>query len=347
MARERRPNLNREMFYDQYMRNLDRFRSPNPHNRMNHLPGVLRESKIFYIDDFVKDSLLNRDYNFILNNPELSKLPFPNMFFEFETGLEYRTLEGKINDDFCINAFLFTSLRRDLSARSGASHLTPEDWNREGFSVYTFGNTRDAFASGPLHEAHFFYEPKLILVNEAQDPLGSKHHSEYHQHLLLLRGEEDERIHQWNDDIPLENIETLEDEYLSAMKMPNLAINILDHIRAENVVITPQTRVIRGNSTHPPRELRPYHLLEIKKRVYPRPEDHQENQWTVNCRFWVMGHNHRYYVDNQPVIKWIQPYIKGPENAPWKNNRYLMLYKNFRDRLNRRGNEDIGTSLEE
>ena len=59
-----------------------------------------------------------------------------------------------------------------------------------------------------------------------------------------------------------------------------------------------------------------------------------------------MGHNHKYLTNKGIVTKWVDAYIKGPKNAPWKSNRYLMLYKNFRHRLDRRGDEEIGTSLE-
>ena len=94
------------MFYDMYMRGLERNLDclEDPHPRLINLEPVLEDAKIFYIDDLVKDSLINSQFNFADNDPGLNKLPFPSMFFEFESGLEYRTLEGKISDSFFINS---------------------------------------------------------------------------------------------------------------------------------------------------------------------------------------------------------------------------------------------------
>lgn len=339
------------MFYDRYARNLRASIESGReyHERVRPLLPAFNEAKVFFIDDFIRESLLNSKYTFVKDDPELAKLPFPYMFFEFETGLEYRTLEKEINGEFYISGLLYTPLREDLSINPRTNIITEESWNSKGFSVYALGNLRKtANASGPFHEAHFFYDTGNLLINELCSRLENADHFDTHSVIINIGDKEQQEafLRELEDK---KQIQTpfIEDEYLDAQKMPNLVVNILDYIRAENVVVTPRNRVIRGGGRRPNRNLRPYHLIELKKRVYPEREDSQEGLWEVDCRFWVMGHNHKYHTSNGIVIKWIEPYIKGPVNAPWKNNRYLMLYRNFRQRLARRGNEDIGTSLED
>jgi hypothetical protein len=76
-------------------------------------------------------------------------------------------------------------------------------------------------------------------------------------------------------------------------------------------------------------QLRPYYFVEVKK-IYVDDEPKEGIGWTLNYRVWVRGHN-RHYQDGACI--WIDPYVKGPLNAPWKHNRYLMLYDRFRHLL--------------
>lgn len=354
------PNLNREMFYDRLVKNVNDWCNNaekvgmSENCRLKKLPKTLDDAKVFYIDDLIKDSLLNSKFNFIDKDPELGKLPFPYMFFEFETGLEYRTLKNKIDDENFINGLLFTPLRKDLAAMGESELLFKQDRNLEGFSVYTFGNSRKyAMPGGPIHEAHFFKNYEVLIVGELVSKKGEGLVNAVCHNVPIPLS--DRRREEFLRKIPKDELgkyegyyEFIEDEYLDAKKMPNLVINLIDYIRAENVIVTPKTRILRGfGKGQTPKQAKPYHLVEVKKRIYPKAEDAQEGLWEIEYRFWVMGHNHKYWTNKGLVTNWLDAYIKGPVNAPWLNRRYMMLYKNFRHRLDRRGDEDIGTSLED
>jgi hypothetical protein len=49
----------------------------------------------------------------------------------------------------------------------------------------------------------------------------------------------------------------------------------------------------------------------------------------------VRGHSRTYREEDgsERYTIWIEPFVKGPQDAPWKNNRYEMLYKRFRHLL--------------
>jgi hypothetical protein len=294
------------------------------------------------------ENLVNVNYRLLENDPDLTRLPFPHMFFEFENGLRYKRVDSGREDSFWINGLFFTQLDR-LQVNPGLLRLIPEDrWEMRGFSVLSFGNNNDGIADGPFHRAYFFDQAKEIFVGELL-PTGNEFHNYQIRLDRVYSSEEIQSMTELDPRLFTSQIE--EGDFLDHRKMPNLVINILDLIKAENVDMILQQASGRGvgaraRARNPATPLRQYYTIEIKSRtVYSRPEEPGTGT-PLTYRVWVMGHSQKYHTSQGIIRRYVNFYIKGPRNAPWKNNRYLMLYKNFRQRLDSRGDEDIGTSLE-
>jgi len=147
-------------------------------------------------------------------------------------------------------------------------------------------------------------------------------------------------------------MELPDDDCLNAIKLANLGINAIQYINAQNITYHEMRRrdrktvvqnIWEGNNMRRrlkktkrrviETELKPYYWIEIKKES--RRVERGEGDSTLNCRFWVRGHN-RFYCDsegNEKYHRWIEPYVKGPKEAPFKENRYEVLYKRFRPLL--------------
>ena len=133
---------------------------------------------------------------------------------------------------------------------------------------------------------------------------------------------------------------SLQDEdSLNLLKTGNFLLNALDYMNAQNVVVRRKDRnppkmdkinrkrLKKGKKPLP--DLKPYYFVEVKKH-YVEEDEADKGTWNLNYRVWVRGHN-RHYKDGKCI--WINPYVKGPPEAPWKENRYLALYKRFRHLL--------------
>jgi len=139
----------------------------------------------------------------------------------------------------------------------------------------------------------------------------------------------------------------------------NFSINLINYINARNAtkVIAERSnrqelnrinrkRARKGKSTLNP--LKPYYLVKIEpgyvdegtqdKGLVVGKETSQGKSWELEYRVWVMGHERHF--QNRDYV-WIEPYIKGPKNAPWRNNRYALVYRQFRHLLKKRGDEEV------
>ena len=346
------PNLNREMFYDRLVARAANFCDSARQNgknavRIGHELRALREAKVFYIDSMTLDSLLNEPYSLEEFSPDIIHIPFPNMFFEFESGLKYRNLEGETEGDFWVNGLLYSELSKSPIMRRFIEVVGEGQLLQEGFSVSSFGNYYNARPGGPFDTITFCEGGRDFMIEKKRhDKEGYEvHHFELSSQTLsnLTFDENDNAI------FTPTSFELLDDDNLDIFKMANLVVNLIDYINSENVEIIPRNRERRPKQRRQRREgpLKPYYLIEVKKEVYRPSEDGETDLWSLDYRVWVRGHFQRYHTRNGVIRRWLIPHIRGPENAPWKNNRYLMLYKNFRHRLASRGNEDIGTSLED
>lgn len=148
-------------------------------------------------------------------------------------------------------------------------------------------------------------------------------------------------------------METPDDDCLNAIKLANLGINAIQYINAQNVIYRQRNRtehktvvqnIYEGKNRRKLKkrknrnieiDLKPYYWIEVKKDTKYIDRRQGDYESTLNCRFWVRGHN-RYYCDvdgNEKYHRWIEPYVKGPEGAPFKENRYEVLYKRFKPLL--------------
>ena len=72
---------------------------------------------------------------------------------------------------------------------------------------------------------------------------------------------------------------------------------------------------------------KPYHWVTVKKTyVGEKSEPSGEGEGrTLEYRVWVRGHFRHY---QSGLCIWIDPHVRGPSYAPWKHNRYKVLYEN-------------------
>ena len=117
-------------------------------------------------------------------------------------------------------------------------------------------------------------------------------------------------------------------------KLIDLCVNIIDYINAHNITIVKKSRtdVTRINrrrvkkGKEPLRQLKPVHWIDIKRTTtYPKTDDIEPR--TMDYREIVRGHFQRYHTNDGVVKNWVNPFVRGPKDAPWKNNRYRLLSK--------------------
>ncbi len=117
------------------------------------------------------------------------------------------------------------------------------------------------------------------------------------------------------------------------LQISNLCTNIVNYINAQNTTITKRTRTIdvlsrtdKGKKKKEKRDL-PYYIVRIQKREIEESEIPTGNHWTLDERIVVRGHDRRYKDESGKIYltTWIEPYVKGPEDAPWRNQRYQMM----------------------
>ncbi len=339
---------NRELTYDRITNLINNIlREPRPpsisEERINGAQEVLRvlnESKIFWIDEMTLDSLINHPCSVEDFERFEFRLPFPVMFFDLSTPIDYRFLEDRVKDTgFKIGGLLVNDTRggymndrtreRGISVRgyradSGVPAVKTTFLEERPFYIieYPLKNVEGGLSCDLNYYVLYPHERRLAKVN-----LGPE--DTYH-----LSQEEIENRIEFARDFHIQD-----DDCLDAFKIVNLAVNTINYVNAQNIVIREQRRTTRRRvRTRRTRrrnvevELRPYYWIEVKKSYIDRERREGEPEWSVNCRFWVRGHNRSFRDENarERYHIWIEPYVKGPEDAPWKNNRYEILWKRFR-----------------
>ena len=122
----------------------------------------------------------------------------------------------------------------------------------------------------------------------------------------------------------------------SSRRFTGLSINLVYYINAHNVTIRTTNRETRSSKNlarinrdrlkhrkNPIFPLPPYHWIEIKQHVVDERRSGEEG--SMDYRERVRGHFQRYHTGQGVVRNWIEPYIRGPEGAPWKEARYKVL----------------------
>ena len=117
-------------------------------------------------------------------------------------------------------------------------------------------------------------------------------------------------------------------------KIPNLCVNLINYINAHNITVIKREREViyldhyeRGKKKKRS-ENQPFHLVVVQDKVYEESEEPKEiGKWKLEERVYVRGHDRRYRdcSGNIRMIIWVSPCIKGPSNAPFANQRYVVL----------------------
>lgn len=311
------------------------------------------QTHIMYIDDMVADSLYNEKHTNI-NYEKTIHLPFPYIFFEFEKPISTIDLNGdqkEIGGSFCCKRWdLKQQEIENMDKHIGTDPFiisadTVENYENK-FQLMNFFVGGQCFGIPSLTEEIIFDRKTLNFTFNYN---GNKYFYDFNKKILQklnipkhIYGHENNEPEfiKIND----ENIS----EYIS--KRIDLAINLINYINAQNIVIRKVSRESRsqhdldrinkkrqreGKNQLAP--LKPYYIVEVKKSYIDEDEKGNQGLWSLENRVWVRGH-FRHYEDGR-APRWIEPYIKGPKDAPWKHNRYSVLYKNFKHLLPRRGDE--------
>lgn len=313
---------------------------------------ILNEAKIFWIDEMTLDSLVNQPCFFEgFDNFEF-KFPFPAMFFDFGSHMEYRYLENRdketglmiggalVNDTQRIGPWDKVTNERGISVRGyeterGFPIVRTTFIEGKSFFISEYIADRDAMRAGRATGVGYNY----YLLNPDKKSFVKVDLKPNEIHGPVSLDDVEDRIG------PELDFQIRDDDCLDAFKIANLIVNTIDYVNAQNVVVREQRRtreekirVGRGRDRHLERirvELKPYYWVEIKKSYVHRERREGDPAWTVNCKFWVRGHYRRYdsIEGREKYHIWLEPFVKGPEDAPWKNNRYEMLWKRFRPLL--------------
>ncbi len=291
-----------------------------PHGKSLLFEKLKNEAKVILIDEMTLDSLLNHPYSNECFKGEL-KLPFHDVFFEFSNPLEYRTWDwGSVYD---LGGFLFYYL--DTDKEKGPQKPNSQ---KERFSMILFddgGYCGDARIS--LSETD-----GLFTFSECDHELRAYHYlyKPLKRRLFCLNRQ---------SYVEAETLENIPDDVVNIFKLANLSINTINYINAQNITIKKGYREERrvslpgGRKKKSKRFLvqsKPYYWIEIEKRVYEEKEGEPGHSWELEYRVWVRGH-FRHYQDGKRI--WIEPFVKGPPDAPWKHNRYKVLYDRFKHLL--------------
>lgn len=300
----------------------------------------LRSAKPFLIGKVTLDSLINQrpeSYEYILDG----KLPFDNMFFEFQepidiplpSNMDIIHPQGMHVIKHVLGTVAETEDEKRLFYRI---RLCTRTDIVEGISIifspalpdYLIAFVRKDLFTVDLHNN--------ICVHDChKNPLNL----EIGQELMgyILRGQAN-ALHDWYKNIP-DGFEGV-----SLMSMPghdyfftaaNLCTNLVNYINAHNVTIRNCERdvtVIERNERGKAKKKvvkEPFYLITVKDVEIKESGHTDKSSWTLTERIYVRGHDRRLRDDEGHIrmVTWVSPCIKGPEGAPFANQRYEVLAK--------------------
>lgn len=121
-------------------------------------------------------------------------------------------------------------------------------------------------------------------------------------------------------------------------KIPNICINLINYINSHNTTVIKRTREYnltrtssRGNKTRV-HVRQPFYIVTVNDRTVQERLEDPEKSWELEWRIYVRGHDRRYRDESGRIVRttWIHPHIKGPPDAPWREQRYQVLYEKLR-----------------
>ncbi|MEK6918230.1 MAG: hypothetical protein AABW51_04755 [Nanoarchaeota archaeon] len=109
----------------------------------------------------------------------------------------------------------------------------------------------------------------------------------------------------------------------------NLSTNIINYINAHNVTFIKKERKVKVptkfQTVKKKASSKPFYLVTVKDEIVETEPDPTKS-WELQWKVYVRGHDRRYRDEQGEITKiiWIAPYVKGPPEAPWKENRYAV-----------------------
>lgn len=350
----RRRILNPEWFYDRFLNFLDdRFnKAPDGQTKraIEETISDLLKFHVFLIGPATLETLVNEKpsrYDYVENG----QLPFNEVFFEFAEpfdmnmpflnkqanamGMEFRKVEGPAKF-------------ADYGARI---YFQPEKGKIYSLGI-TFGrNYGEGFFSGalldevdPKNKQILFsidLNERKLNYTEMQNP------AEFAERILEAQKVVDpflfnsrECVEKAYTDPKARRILFPNEADISSFpngqiftQVPNLCVNLINYINAHNVTVLRKERPIEYiEKTEGKKKKRTgknhFHLIIVKDEVVEESDEPRKvGRWTLQERIYVRGH-FRYYRDEKREIRlatFINPYVKGPPNAPWREQRYQVL----------------------
>lgn len=280
------------------------------------LVEALRGSNLVLVDDTVIEDLIELPPETTKYEEAIQHMPFPVIFFELDKTLDIEILYGKrIN----LRGILFGH-GRDASP----THQMIRETNGEDINVFYLGLFDERISDKSL-PVDIHIDPRDLLIKPSTTVSAFD----------LLAGEANKTQILGTD---ISGVEEKKVNLEYTQKVISLCANLINYINAHNVTIkrverqTTQEyerinrkRASKGKSKLEP--LRPYNMIVVEQSVISQGEREaaDETGRKMDYREMVRGHFQRYHKREGIIRNWIPRYIRGPDGAPWKENKYRVL----------------------
>lgn len=288
---------------------------------------LLDQAKLFLINGAVVDDLYALPHD-ATNYRTALHLPFPVIFFELMDALEVR-----INDEHSrqVKGLLFGKTLDLFHDGLTRTFSTDDDYELHFFSE---GQGNQAYPSDVM----YFKLSELPAFNFRFGRLFTYRYDPAHGVRDAHEGVFDSMVVMSRAGVITDATDQPTRERIMGNfgRMLDLCMNIVEYINAHNVVIQKTARetrdpgelarINRGREKHGKRPLpplRPYHWIQIRQGAARQTE--QGDGGALEYKEWVRGHFQRYHAREGIVRNWIEPYVRGPEGAPWREARYEVL----------------------
>ncbi|MBS3051415.1 MAG: hypothetical protein J4400_04680 [Candidatus Aenigmarchaeota archaeon] len=269
---------------------------------IGHTLQVLDKSKLFLLNGAVVDDLYHMPPEYT-DYETATRLPFPVMFFELMDPLEVERIHGE---------------KTRLTAMMVGKSIDADPF-------YRWAIAQHAEMSGKTFSFLFFYDTMKEFDLPDNVICGS---DKLH---LVFRPEEFANGTLFETNMLTRPNPPMNVNFYSGMT--GLCLNTISYINAHNVTVRREDRQNGGLSginarrirhgKKPLPNLKPYYWIDVRQSE--ARERNREEESKMEYREWVRGAFHRYHTRAGIVRHWVQPYIRGPEDKPWKENRYRIL----------------------
>jgi len=320
----------------------------NVEPKVNSRLTDLSKSHPFLIGPATMDSLLKRPPD-RLDYIQEGKFPFDNTYFEFMEPLKLTHLGDLFEGELC-----GVQLRNQ-----GNTDILPLEGNIGSFGISGFIDSpnkgyviidSEIMVEGQRVIYGLVHIPRTLerisFDNKSISDSGSMTSNDNLSYTLRIETMpfqelviDEEFIKKIGTVKTVKEVEALEyphgKELLKGLQQLNkLGINLINYINAHNVYIKEHKRVVKkriiknGKSRTPIHEAQQlFHIVAVDDKTIDIDERDPNASNSLEWRVYVRGHNRKYRDSNRDIssVTWVRPYVKGPEDAPWKHHRYAAL----------------------